>query len=82
MIAACIDHPWVEIIVAVITAFGGVGAAAIRRVYVDLEEIRGLLNGTRRQALAEIETLYRQRLDRGQPLRRSTDRILDDTKST
>ena len=78
MIAACIDHPWVEIMVAVITATGGIGAAAIRRVYVDLEDIRGLLNGTRRQALAEIELLYRSRLAKGQPLRRSTDRILED----
>jgi hypothetical protein len=39
--------------------------------------IKGLKNGTKAQALAEIERLYQQRQLRGLPTRRDTDRIIE-----
>lgn len=74
--ADCVTHPWLELLAATVTAGGGVIVALLTRIRSDTSRIRGLLNGTRQSALAEIETLYRQRVDAGAELRRHVDQVL------
>jgi hypothetical protein len=71
-------HVSSEVLAALVGLVGTILTILNARMPARVEKrIRGLINGKKTQALAEIDRLYQDRRSRGLPLRREVDRIVE-----